>query len=70
MTMTMNDNFKQAIQYKTINVDKDCYDNLEIIKEMISDKHGFQVSTKQTMQLIVKYHLDMMQTEALRNGAG
>ena len=70
MTMTVNDNFKPAIQYKTINVDKDCYDNLEIIKEMISKKHGFQVSTKQTMQLIVKYQLDMMETEALRNGAG
>jgi len=61
----------QAIRFKTISITSDCYEQIQSVRDTLNKRLGFNPSTKQTVEMIVKYHIHEQQSkEALKNGAG
>ena len=65
--MTMSN---PAIRFKSITVTTDCYQQIQACRELLCNRLGFNPSTKQTIEMIVKYHNENYTEEALKNAAG
>ena len=64
---------EQAIRFKNLNVSIETYDYIQSIKGQLSKALGCTLSTKQTLELIVKYHVEQNprnETETLKYGTG
>jgi len=64
---------EQAIRFKNINTDIETYNNIQSIRDSLTRQLGCTLSTKQTLELIVKYHIAQnprTEMETLKYGTG
>ncbi len=64
---------EQAIRFKNINTDIETYNNIQSIRDNLTKQLGCTLSTKQTLELIVKYHIAQnprTEMETLKYGTG
>jgi hypothetical protein len=64
---------EQAIRFKNINTDIETYNNIQSIRDSLTRQLGCTLSTKQTLELIVKYHIEQnsrTEMETLKYGTG
>ena len=64
---------EQAIRFKNLNVSIETHNNIQSIRENLTTQLGFTLSTKQTLEMIVKYHIEQnpkTEMETLKYGTG